>query len=157
MPPKNKLVIRILLIAFLITISPKVWAIDEEILFLLGITSNFHYNPAGKPDPFVPFYLPESQPKQSRGVQSPLEGFPVSQFRLTAIVFSQGEALGMIEDPTGRGYVVRKGTVVGIERARVSEVTPNSLIMEIKTKAWGREIVKKIELRLKIGGEDSNG
>ncbi len=156
MPPRGKLLALILGFLFVYGVSVS-WAIDEEILLLLGITSNFHYNPAGKPDPFVPFYLPESQPKKSRFRTSPLESFPLSQFRLTAVVFSEGQAMAMLEDPTGRGYLVRKGTLVGVERAKVSRITSNSLVLEIRTKAWGREIVKKIELKLKIGGEDNNG
>jgi type IV pilus assembly protein PilP len=82
------------------------------------------YNPQGKPDPFQPFIAsgPEVEGRE------PLEKYDLAQLRLTGIIWGMN-SMAMVEDPEGRGYVVKVGTSMGKNMGKVIEIQPTKLVI----------------------------
>ncbi len=89
------------------------------------------YSPIGKRDPFKP----PSTATTGKEILSlnPLERFAVEQFQLRAILKGMGKNRAMIEDPEGRSYIISEGDRMGKERATVSKILTNEIIITEKT------------------------
>ncbi len=89
------------------------------------------YSPIGKRDPFKP----PSTTATGKEILSlnPLERFAVEQFQLRAILKGMGKNRAMIEDPEGRSYIIAEGDRIGKERATVSKILTNEIIVTEKT------------------------
>ena len=99
----------------------------------------YSYTSAGKPDPFVPLIadiLAQSKATASssrdKGYLPPLQKYELKDLKLVAVVVSDNEPTAMLEDPTGYGYFVRKGMLVGPNDGVVERVIPNGLIIKEK-------------------------
>jgi Tfp pilus assembly protein PilP len=80
-------------------------------------------------NPFEPFQ--SSTPISHKSDTPPLQRYPLSQLKLTAIVTNQeGTLFASIEDPHGIGFKVTVGSVIGESRAVITHVTPQGLIIE---------------------------
>ncbi len=89
------------------------------------------YSPIGKRDPFKP----PATTTTGKEILSlnPLERFAVEQFQLRAILKGMGKNRAMIEDPEGRSYIIAEGDRIGKERATVSKILTNEIIVTEKT------------------------
>lgn len=110
----------------------------------------YSYTSAGKPDPFRPL-LADSSMKlkapvndRNRGFLTPLQKYDLSDLKLVAVVVLDSQPTAMLEDPTGYGYVVRKGVLVGPNEGVVERVTPTGLIIKEKIYNSVGEIESKI-------------
>ena len=98
----------------------------------------YSYTSAGKPDPFVPLIadiLANSKaPASERDKEylTPLQKYELKDLKLVAVVVSDNEPTAMLEDPTGYGYFVRKGMLVGPNDGVVERVIPNGLVIKEK-------------------------
>jgi type IV pilus assembly protein PilP len=99
----------------------------------------YSYTSAGKPDPFVPLIadiLAKSKASASNSRDkeylTPLQKYELKDLKLVAVVVSENEPTAMLEDPTGYGYFVRKGMLVGPNDGVVERVIPNGLIIKEK-------------------------
>ncbi len=109
----------------------------------------YTYDPTGKPDPFKPFLSPVGKPLQL----TPLQRLKVTQLTLVGIIWNAKISKAMVQDPSGKGYILSKGTLVGAKGGYVKEILKNKVIIEEKTKDFmGRVKVKKVELVLKKSG-----
>jgi type IV pilus assembly protein PilP len=119
------------------------------------------YNPAGRIDPFEPLFQarqekmsPGSMKSQSirdarRGKLTPLEKLDISQLTLTAIIQGQQRNVAMVQESTGKGHVIKKGTYLGINSGRVVEITKNAVVIEEEVEdLLGKIIVRKREMKL---------
>lgn len=88
------------------------------------------YSPIGKRDPFKP---PGNASGKEVLALNPLERFAVEQFQLRAILKGLGKNRAMLEDPEGRSYIVGEGDRIGRERATVSKILTNEIIVTEKT------------------------
>ncbi len=119
--PKNSLALVVLLLLM-----------GSRVSMALNDTSNRSqiYSPIGKRDPF-------KQPSTSVGKEvlalNPLERFTVEQFQLRAILKGMGKSRAMLEDPEGRSYIISEGDRIGRERATVSKILVNEIIVTEKT------------------------
>lgn len=118
------------------------------------------YTRKGRVDPFAPFL--NKQPEQSAGggeegrdlptpPDTPLTRVSLSQLKLTAILQVPGEkkSIAMVEDQSGKGYVINKGTYVGESGAQVSEIKSDSIVLREKYKdVYGKIAVREIEKKL---------
>jgi len=71
---------------------------------------------------------------------------------LVAILFSGKKALAMVQDSTGKGYIIKKGTKIG-RRGQVAEIMPNAVVV----KEWfrdssGKKLYKDNEMVLRKEG-----
>ena len=119
--------------------------------------TGWKYDPVGKPDPFKPFILAKVQeevmPKVVRRQQTPLQKMPLSEIQagLKAIVWGQLGNKALVEDATGKGYVVQVGTYVGQNDGIVKKIFEDRIIVEEyrRDPARGRLEPNEVVLKLK--------
>ncbi len=109
----------------------------------------YAYQPAGRRDPFMPIIIKEEK-KALAGAKTPLERFPISEFKLAGIVWGGLGYHAMLEGPDGKGYFVRVGTVIGPNRGVIKRITQKHMVIEEKYRDPSGEMNKKeivVELR----------
>ena len=120
----------------------------------------YAYDPKGKIDPFLPWHEGvEAVAKAKEGKRlflSPLEKVDLSQLTLVGIVLSASGNEALVEDGTGKGFVISKGTYVGLNRGRVARILKDRVIIQeaVQYGASGADVRRK-ELKLqKPAGEE---
>jgi type IV pilus assembly protein PilP len=128
---------------------------------LLTLETAFSYDPEGKIDPFRPVFgtdEPESLADNAgqdavarvkRIPQSPIEMVDLGQLKLTAVILAPSGNLAMVQDATGKGYIVKKGTFIGNREGQVTEILPDRLIVtEQGEDDLGKPITEAREIQL---------
>lgn len=127
-------------------------------------TADYTYQVEERPDPFTPFVRGRakentvpSAPDEIIEEPATLTGmqlFEPGQLTLVALMMTGGETLAMVQDSTGRGYVVSEGTKIG-RRGVITKITENRVLIEetAKTRS-GKEIKNEIAMVLKKEGEE---
>jgi len=121
------------------------------------------YNPDGKIDPFIPLLKDEPQKvlpdtktkKEKREPTTPLERVDLSQLKLTAIIRTPSGFKAMVEETTGKGYIVSVGTYIGIHSGSVTNILKDRIIVEEEVEdALGAVSNRNTELKFqKLTGE----
>jgi type IV pilus assembly protein PilP len=121
------------------------------------------YDPKGKIDPFVPLLkddplkdLPDAKTKrEKREPTTPLERVDLSQLKLTAIIRIPSGFKAMVEETTGKGYIVTVGTYVGTHSGKVTNILKDRIIVEEEVEdALGNVANRNSELKFqKPSGE----
>lgn len=109
----------------------------------------------GKRDPFKSFIKKKKVKMGKPGVAlTPLQKFDVTQLKLIGIISGVDENKAMIADPTGKGYILTKGTLIGKNFGRVKNISKNEVvIIEDIEDFLGNIITKEIPLILDTGEE----
>jgi len=126
--------------------------------------AGWKYDSTGKPDPFKPFIL-ASQPQEAATPEvvvrqlTPLQKMPLSEIQtgLKAIIWGQLGNKALVEDATGKGYVVQEGTYVGQHNGIVKRIYQDRIVVEEYTRdpVEDRLVPNEVVLKLKKGeGED---
>ena len=112
------------------------------------------YNPKGKVDPFEPLFkkptvaLKKSKVKR-RTPRTPLERIDISQLKLVAIVLASSGNRALVEESSGKGYVVKKGTYMGTNSGKVVKIEKNKVIVAEEYEDYrGKVIVRNKEIKL---------
>lgn len=123
---------------------------------------SFEYVLEDRPDPFVPFLTEKaatSTVDMNEVIENnePLTGmqlFEPGQLTLVALMKKGTEDIAMVEDFTGKGYVLTEGTKIG-RRGVVKDIAPNNVLIEetAETRA-GKKIITQIVMILKKEGEE---
>lgn len=97
------------------------------------IENGYTYKPFGKPDPFKPF-IQISPIKEARKTVplTPLQRYEISQLKLVAIILTPEGNVAMVEDSTGKGYIIKKGTIIGKNDGKVTKILKDKIIIEEK-------------------------
>ena len=119
------------------------------------VLEDFVYDPAGKRDPFKPFT--EKQETVIDESAPPLQRYELSQLRVAAILTdSKGGRFAMVEDSTGRGYPVKGGDTIGINKGKVISVDLDKLdVLETITDAAGEVKQELRSIKLVSGGGEA--
>jgi type IV pilus assembly protein PilP len=109
-----------------------------------------------RPDPFLPFIEPtvatKNIPEEEEVVLTGMQIFEPGQLTLVAIMFSPKSNIAVVEDVTGKGYILNEGMLIG-RHGIVSQITMNQVnITETRTVA-GKEITTDIVMRLNKEGD----
>lgn len=120
------------------------------------------YNPEGKLDPFAPLIkekpvnLPVNHRKAVRRKPlTPLEKLDLSQLKLVAILRAQSGNKALVEEDSGKGYVIKKGTYIGTHSGKVAKILSDRIIVEEEIEdIYGKISVHKREIKLKPPGEE---
>lgn len=128
-------------------------------------TDVFEYVLEGRPDPFVPFITEKaavvSRPTvdmneiiEKKVVLTGMQLFEPGQLTLVALLKSELEDIAMVQDFTGKGYVITVGTKIG-RKGVVKNIVPNMVIIEetAETRA-GKKIINEVLMTLKKEGEE---
>ena len=128
---------------------------------LLQPTEDFEYQFEGRPDPFTPFIADKATSQkigddeliEEEGELTGMRQFEPGQLTLVAVMFTGGKKVAMVEDVTGRGYMINEGMLIGrrgiVHRIDGEQVT----VMETAHTRAGRKIENKIVMRLNKEGD----
>ncbi|MBU1567987.1 MAG: pilus assembly protein PilP [Proteobacteria bacterium] len=127
----------------------------------LNKVTPFEYKLENRPDPFVPFITEKAASSNVNMDEvidngEPLTGmqlFEPGQLTLVALIKKGSESMAMVQDSSGKGYVISQGTKIG-RRGLVKDFTPQSVIVEetAVTRA-GKKTVTEVVMLLKKEGE----
>ena len=93
--------------------------------------TEYTYNPVGKPDPFKSFIQITPVQAFARSVPlTPLQKYEISQLKLVAIIATSEGNIALVEDVTGKGYFLRKGTGIGKNDGKVKKILKDKVIIE---------------------------
>lgn len=91
----------------------------------------FTYNPQGKPDPFKPFIQLTPVRDISRSSPlTPLQKYDISQLKLVAIISAPEGNIALVEDITGKGYFLKRGTWIGKNDGKVIKILKDKVVIE---------------------------
>jgi len=122
--------------------------------------NDFQYVLEGRPDPFKPFIEPEVatkiDPNEIVDENVELTGmqlFEPGQLALVAVMVAGEKKFAMVEDVTGKGYVINEGIPIG-RHGLVSQIQEDQVIITetARTRA-GKEIITTVVMRLKKEGD----
>lgn len=122
----------------------------------------FVYEMANRPDPFMPFItekttdqgtLDPNEIVEKKETLTGMQVFEPGQLSLVALLNTEGQKYAMVQDFTGKGYIITEGTKIG-KRGVVKTIEPNKVLIEetAETRA-GKKIVTYIDMILKKEGE----
>ncbi len=109
-------------------------------------------------DPFIPLIKAEKEKtpvasapkKKKRAPQTPLERIDLSQLTLTAVFRGGKRNMAMVEESTGKGYIVKKGMYIGLDGGRITEIAKDRiLITEVSEDVMGKPVTIERELKLR--------
>ncbi|MFH2012676.1 MAG: pilus assembly protein PilP [Pseudomonadota bacterium] len=84
-------------------------------------------------DPFKPFIFKKTEDKNKRAGErlTPLQRYNLNQLKLTGIIWGDegNTSVAMIEDPEGKGYVLKKGTLIGENNGRIINILKDRVII----------------------------
>ena len=118
-------------------------------------TDDFEYQLEGRPDPFAPFIKPKvattlEQDKivEDEVVLTGMQLFEPGQLKLVAVMYAEGDKIAMVEDVTGKGYVINEGVLIG-RHGVVSQINPDKvIIIETARTRAGKELTTTVVMRL---------
>ena len=133
-----------------------------EKTFMTPDTTEF-YNPEGKLDPFASLYKEkpvaiqtgQQIPLEPKRPLTPLEKVDLSQLKLVAIIRAESGNVALVEEASGKGYVIKKGTYIGTRSGKVGKILPDRIIVEEESEDFsGKVSVREIEVKLNPSGEE---
>ena len=112
------------------------------------------YQPQGKIDPFEPLFKEQqivavSKPKKKRIPRTPLEKISLSQLKLVGIILARSGNNALVQESSGKGYIIKKGTYIGLNSGQVIEIQMDNVVIQEEVEdVLGKVATKKTELRL---------
>jgi type IV pilus assembly protein PilP len=118
------------------------------------------FDPEKLINPFLPLFRAEKeqQPaeqtskrkRKKRIPQTPLERISLDQLKLVAIIRAPSGNRALMEDGTGKGYIVKKGTYIGLNSGVVTKINAESLIVEEEIEnLMGDYVLQNTEIKLR--------
>ena len=107
------------------------------------------YNPEGKLDPFEPLFKKErvslavgKKKIKRRKPLTPLERVNLSQLTLVGIIRAPSGNRALVQESSGKGYVVKKGTYIGTNSGKIVQILKDRIIIEEE----GEDIYGKVSI-----------
>lgn len=127
------------------------------------VSKPFEYILENRTDPFMPFITEKATSQNAKDMNeivdtneklTGMQVFEPGQLTLVALVEKEGDKFAMVQDFTGKGYVITEGTKIG-KRGIIKAIEPNKVLIEetAQTRA-GKKIVNHIDMVLKKEGEE---
>ena len=121
------------------------------------------YDPTDKIDPFETIFRKREQAgaEKERQVQkkriplTPLEKIALSQLKLVAVMLAPSGSRALVEEASGKGYIITNGTYIGKNSGRVIDILLDKVVVEEEVEdVLGKLVVRKTEMKLqKTPGE----
>lgn len=115
-------------------------------------TVAYAYNPVGKRDPFRSPLDEIRREAREVGVSTcndPLCQWDLEQLRLVAVVTGDSNPIAMVEDPMGRGHIVRRNGRMGKQGGKVTQILRDSVtVTEFITGNDGKVITNPVSIQL---------
>ena len=130
------------LIAATSNVTPKLAAIPRA------------YNAIGKIDPFEPLFkekplIAKKKINKKRIPRTPLERIDLSQLKLVGIILASSGNRALVEESSGKGYVIKKGTYIGINSGKVVKIKKEKVVVEEEFEdVFGKTKLRQREIKL---------
>ena len=136
---------------------------SPQLVSSVGKKPTYFYDPTGKADPFRPLFATETErvvpaqqmAKRQRLPLTPLQRIDLGQFKLVGIVLSREGNKALVEEPSGKGYIISKGTYIGQNFGRVKRILKDKVVVEEEVEDFlsGEMKLQATELKLqkKVG------
>jgi type IV pilus assembly protein PilP len=126
------------------------------------------YDPQGRIDPFIPLIKDEPVKVEKKALvdakgdvrekrtKTPLEKIEFDQLKLRAIIIAPSGNKALVEESSGKGYIIRKGTYIGRNDGKVIKILKDKVVVEELTENFeGKMTAKEKEIKLpKPPGEE---
>jgi len=116
-------------------------------------TYQYAYNPLGKRDPFrspIDDLKNQGQGSQVEACNEPPCQWDLDQLILVAVVTGDANPIAMVEDPQGRGYIIKRNTKIGKQGGKVTQILRDSVtVTEFWTAPDGKVNPNPVSMRLK--------
>ena len=93
----------------------------------------YSYSPMGKRDPFRSYLVDLTEQRQVQQVSTrkkeETEAYELEQYRLTGLITGTSQPKAMVEDPSGRGHVVRIGSHLGKNGGRLVRISNVAIVV----------------------------
>jgi type IV pilus assembly protein PilP len=127
-----------------------------EALNMLSPETPPLYNPEGKLDPFEPLFKKENVSLNAskrkiklRKPLTPLEKLNLSQLTLVGIIRAPSGNRALVQDASGKGYIVKKGTYIGTQSGKVDQILEDRIIVDEESEdIYGKVSMIKKTLKL---------
>lgn len=132
--------------------------VRELIHYLEGRGSDFVYQREGRPDPFMPFIKDKVVKEvdvevEEYGVLTGMQKFEPGQLTVVAIVQKKQGPIAMVQDSTGKGYILTPGEKLG-RNGVVEEITGNMILVKQEYKMTSGALRHRVvKMLLKREGE----
>ena len=95
------------------------------------------------------------QKRKKRIPQTPLEKLDLGQLKLVGIIQSAKKNKALVEEASGKGYIISKGTYIGTQAGRVKKINKDRVVIEEEIEdITGKIVLHEKELKLqKPAGE----
>ena len=117
-----------------------------------GPTVEYAYSPVGKRDPFRSIIDEQNRPQEGDATRpdcGPLCKWELEQLKLVAVISGVSNPVAMVEDPNGKGYIVRRGTFVGKRNGKVTQIRSGEVVVtEIYKDQMGKPHVNPVPIKL---------
>lgn len=134
-------------------------AVADEASVEETIASKRIYDPTKRLNPFIPLFKPDQdkaaavQPNKSkrkkRMPQTPLERISLEQLQLRAVIRAPSGNRALVEDNSGKGYIIKNGTYIGLNSGIVTQINPDSVIIEEEVEnLMGELVLRNTEIKL---------
>jgi len=135
--------------------------IEMELLLKKLAPKPFKYSPQGKIDPFFPLIVikkKKTTPVKSDNVQKVirkkrtrilqlLEKFDLSQLKLVAVMITPKSKIAIIEEPSGRGFVIKLGTKIGLSSSKVTDIQSDRIVVQEETDTGKVEKILYLDIK----------
>ena len=123
------------------------------------------YDPNERVNPFLPLFRtqdktasvgPTKKAKSRKRIpQTPLERISIDQLKLVAIIRATSGNKALVEDSSGKGYIIKKGTYIGLNAGIVKQINKTNVIVEEELEnLMGELVLQDTEIKLqKPAGE----
>jgi len=136
---------------------------EMELLLQKLAPKPFKYRPQGRVDPFLPLIAKKKKSTPTRSTDTVhkvlrkkrtriltlLEKYDLSQLKLTAVLRTSKNAVAIVEETSGRGFVVKTGTRIGLNSGRVVDILMDRIIIqEFEEVIAGKKLYVTREMKL---------
>lgn len=122
---------------------------EPEEAISSGQDREFAYVAEGRRDPFRSFVL-DLQKFEEAAERGPLEQFELNQLDVVAVVWDANSPRALVKDPSGRNYVVGKGSRIGKNQGRVIQIGDGQvLVKEVYVDYLGERTTKDIAMKIR--------
>lgn len=133
---------------------------SNQPIELEQVEQQFKYQLDDRPDPFVPFISQKVATQKLEDeivdVEVELTGmqkFEPGQLKLVAVMYSGRKRIAMVEDVTGKGYILKEDMPIG-RRGVVDHISGEEVtIIETAHTRAGRTIKNQVVMRLQKEGD----
>lgn len=116
-------------------------------------SGGYVYDPGDRRDPFMPLILPvEILRKGGKRITGTLESYDIGDFTVIAIAKKESEYYALVNAPDNKAYTVKNGTIIGLRKGKVTNITSNIItIIEYSKDYLGKIKSRQIFLELHKG------